>query len=116
MSDLTWTVGEVSVATREGRYERTGLIRNGIGLDERQPKWGAPQWALTHLATGLQVCMLEGRMHDIIDLATEIADCADWAADGFAVSRELASRVRDIGDRSDGRFYRNVDQIDERIQ
>ncbi len=116
MRDIAWTVDDVLITTRGGRHSRVGLVRNGIGLDERDTKRGEPQWAVTHLATGLQVCMLEGALHDILPVATDIADCAQWAADGFTVDAALAVAVREIGRRSDGRFYRNRDEIDGGIQ
>lgn len=115
MRDIAWIVDDVLITTRGGRHSRMGLVRNGVGLDERSPKRGEPQWAVTHLGTGLQVCMLEGGLHEILPVATEIADCAPWASDDSTVDAALAATVREIGSRSEGRLYHNLDAIDGRV-
>ncbi len=37
-----------------------------------------PRWSLTHLGTGLKLCVIDGDVRTAFPIATEIAEAGDW--------------------------------------
>lgn len=74
---MIWEPGHFWIATGEASSLVHGWTCQGLGL---HAKAGADEYALVHTASGLRLCVLTGRIDQVVPIAGEIADCADWRA------------------------------------
>lgn len=102
---MTWGPSEFLTAMATGVETRPGYVYRGLGLYLSQP--GSPKgrrkplWCLVHLGSGHAVFYIKGKVADAFPVATEVAECSDWAAfDGLAgwknTDPELEEKVRAI--------------------
>ena len=90
-----------------------GYARGGLGLDMRfnaSPKGRRPPaWALSHLATGHRIVMIEAHQAEAMEIADQFVALTDWDFIGLDGWRnrdpELAQKVRDLTKRHHPKTY-----------
>jgi hypothetical protein len=100
-----WQPRDFLIAHVAGPQTVPGYVYRGLGIHMQMkgsPKGRRkPVWALTHLNTGHAICRLHGLVADAFPIATEVAECSDWAGfDGLTGWRnqdpDLPEKVKAI--------------------
>lgn len=83
---MAWEPSSFLVARSYGPEELSGYQYRGLGLFQCRkpsPKGRRPaEWSLTHLGSGLRICIVRGDVKAAFPIAKEIADLGDWDFDG----------------------------------
>lgn len=81
-----WRAGNYLIASWNAPQEQPGRTANGLGMAQLwrgSPKGRrAPGWCLTHLGSGLRVCIIEAHEPEAFVIADRVAELGDWGFDG----------------------------------
>lgn len=94
-----WVRCRFLIALPEGPAERDGYSYRWLGLHQVRPpspKGRRPPWfSLTHIGSGHRVCLINARLDAAKMIATEIAECGEWAFDGVDGWKNIDPSLRD---------------------
>lgn len=84
MAEDVWKPSEFPTANTSGVVVKAGYVYRGLGLYMAQaasPKGRRPPlWCLVHLGSGHAVFCIKGNVAKAFPIASEVAECSDWAS------------------------------------
>ncbi len=94
---MTWIYQPYKIASPAGIKTVDGLTYKGIGIHMKFPSGVVkpPFWEITHLNSGHRICYIAAPLERTRQIATEIADMADWDFQGLEGWRNLDPEIRD---------------------
>ncbi len=77
---MNWTLQKFLTATPDGVKEVDGYVYKGLGVTLSVAGNGLlpPLWRITHLGSGHPLAHIKAPQERAVEVATELAECADW--------------------------------------